>query len=93
MRRAVVFLALLVVTTAPVGAAVCQQAKLNAVAQRTSSSLKCGATAVRKGVPMDSACLTKAADAYAAAFTKAERIAAVRQRATPRPLARCSTPA
>jgi len=49
MRHAVALLALLVVTTAPVGAAVCQHAKLNASGRRTSSSLKCSATAVKKG--------------------------------------------
>lgn len=75
MPRALVLLALLVVSAAPGGAAVCQQRKLDATGKRTSSSLKCSATAVKKGLAVDPECLTKATDAFTAGFTKAERTA------------------
>jgi hypothetical protein len=50
----------------------CAAAKLTAASKKTVSKLACYGKAIKKGIPVDSACLTKAEQKFTTAFAKAE---------------------
>jgi hypothetical protein len=56
----------------PTPAQKCTAAKLKATGKKASAKLKCHERAVLKGLAVDAACLTKAEEKFAEAFTKAE---------------------
>ena len=52
----------------------CQAAKIKAAGKKTYDKAKCRAKALQKGLPLDSACLTKAEDKFGQAVTKADTL-------------------
>ena len=52
--------------------ALCAASKQKAAAKKFSDKVKCHGKAIKKGVAVDPACLTKAETKYQGAFTKAE---------------------
>jgi predicted dienelactone hydrolase len=59
-----------VIATPPGSVAKCAAAKQKAAAKSASSKLGCYTKATKKGVPVDTACLQKAADKFTSAFAK-----------------------
>jgi hypothetical protein len=54
----------------------CESIKLRAVGKKAGADLKCHSKAQKKGLPVDAACLTKAAGKFQSSFTKAEKTVA-----------------
>ena len=52
--------------------ALCAASKQKAAAKKFSDKVKCHGKAIKKGIAVDPACLTKAEGKFQAAFTKAE---------------------
>jgi len=79
-QRLAVMLGAMLITASAVSSAgagpdpadACAAAKQKAAAQKFSGKVKCHGTALKKGEPVDAACLTKAEGKFDGAFAKAE---------------------